>query len=293
VIIVENKEKSLTSTSINWYPGHMAKAKRIIKENIDMVDIVYEVIDARIPATSKMQDMDNIIKDKERVLIMTKSDLCDLEETNKWVKFYEKKGYHVLLLDLTKNQNLNKVFELTNTLMEEINSKRKAKGMKERKARVLIIGIPNVGKSTLINRLVNKKATNVGNKPGITKKLEWIRINENVELLDSPGILWPKFKTKEEAYNLGAMTAIKEEILPLDEISIHILKKLEKYYPNLLEKRYGIKKIDKDIEVTLTEIGKKRGCLVKGGEVDYDKVYSVIINDMMNGKIGKVTFDRK
>jgi len=199
----------------------------------------------------------------------------------------------VLLLDLTKNQNLNKVFELTNTLMEEINSKRKAKGMKERKARVLIIGIPNVGKSTLINRLVNKKATNVGNKPGITKKLEWIRINENVELLDSPGILWPKFKTKEEAYNLGAMTAIKEEILPLDEISIHILKKLEKYYPNLLEKRYGIKKIDKDIEVTLTEIGKKRGCLVKGGEVDYDKVYSVIINDMMNGKIGKVTFDRK
>ena len=177
--------------------------------------------------------------------------------------------------------------------MKDINEKRLAKGQKIRKCRVLIVGIPNVGKSTLINRLVNKKVVVTGNKPGVTKTLSWIRINDKIELLDSPGILWPKLDDYDTSYNLASLTAIKEEILPIDKVVIHILKKLNDYYPNILKERYKIDKVDFDeITNTLDEIGKKRGCLIKGGEIDYDKVYSIILNDIKNGVIKGITFDR-
>lgn len=286
-----NEEKGFQKGRINWYPGHMAKTKRLIKEQLDLIDMVYEVIDARMPYSSKIKDIDDIIKNKPRILIMTKYDLCDKKETDKWIKYYKEKDYNVLTLDLETKPNLKPLFDLTDKLMENINQKREQKGMLKKRARVLIIGIPNVGKSTLINRLVGKKATSVGNKPGVTKQLSWIRINEQLELLDTPGVLWPKLDNQKVALNLASLTAIKEEILPLFDVCEYILKTLLKYYPEKLEERYGITNID-DIIDAMDTIGKKRGCLIKGGEVDYDKVINIIMNDIKNNYFKNITFDR-
>lgn len=280
------------STNINWYPGHMAKTKRLILENINLIDVVYEVIDARIPYSSVVQEIDDLLKNKPHILIMTKSDLCDKKETNKWIENYKNEDKKVLLLDLEHNFDSKSIINLTEEIMEDVNAKRISKGLSKRRTRALIVGIPNVGKSTLINRLVGKKAVNVGNAPGITKELNWIRINEKIELLDTPGILWPKLDQNKIAYNLASLTAIKEEILPLFDVVSYILETLNNYYPEILKERYGIDGITDDIVDTLDIIGKKRGCLIKGGEIDYEKVYSIILNDIKNGYIKGITFDR-
>jgi len=279
-------------TNINWYPGHMAKAKRLISENLNLIDIVYEVIDARMPYSSKIVDINNYIKDKPRLIIMTKMDLCDKNETIKWMKYYEEKGYKVIGVDLMNNQSVTNIVKITNEIMSEKNQIREDKGLLKRRTRVLIVGIPNAGKSTLINRLVGKKATTVGNKPGVTKCLSWIRINESLELLDTPGILWPKFENEKVAFNLASLTAIKEDILPIEEVVIYILRTLYKYYPNILKERYNVSELDPDMIEVFDTIGKKRGCIIRGGEVDYDKVCSIVINDVKEGLIKNITFDR-
>ena len=281
-------------TNINWYPGHMAKTKRLISENLNLIDVVYEVIDARMPYSSKIKDVDNYIKDKPRILIMTKIDLCDMSETKKWIKYYEEKGYKVFTTNLENNPNLKQLFNMTEEIMVEKNESRENKGMSKRKTRVLVVGIPNAGKSTLINRLVGKKVSSVGNKPGVTKQLNWIRISDNLELLDSPGILWPKLDEELVAYNLASLTAIKEEVLPISNVVLYILKTLYNYYPEKLKDRYSIEEevTDDNYEDVLITIGKKRGCLIRGGEVDYDKVYTIVLNDIKNGLIKEITFDR-
>lgn len=280
-------------TNINWYPGHMAKTKRLISENINLIDIVYEVIDARIPYSSKIRDIDSILKDKPKILVVTKMDLCDVDETNKFLNKYKDEGYTVIPVDLVSGKNVNEIINKTKEILKPLDEKRIAKGLKKRSHRALIVGIPNVGKSTLINRLVGKKVTQVGNKPGVTKNLSWVRINNDIELLDSPGILWPKLDENEVALNLASMSAIKEEILKLSDISIHILNKLNDYYSDKLMERYNIDSVNKeDYLETLDIIGKKRGCLLKGGIVDYDKVYSVIVRDIKDANIKGITFDR-
>ena len=282
-------QESFSKVPISWYPGHMAKTKREIKEKIDLIDIVFEVVDARIPYSSKNKEIEEMTKGKPRVIVMTKIDLCDNDKTNKWIKYYEDRDYIVIPIDLINNPNTKIIFDKIKPLVDEINSKRKSKGLKERKARILIMGVPNVGKSTLINRLVGRKATNVGNRPGVTKNLEWIRINEKVELLDTPGILWPKLDEEEVAYNLASMTAIKEEVLDSEDIAIYIIKKLLSDYPDNIINRYSLTKTE-DIVDILDEIGKKIGAF-RNSETDYDRVYKRVIKDLQDGYLGKITFD--
>ena len=286
-----NAEKGFNKTVINWFPGHMAKTKREISENLNLIDIVYEVIDARMPISSKIVDIDDLIKDKPKILVVTKYDLCDKRETDFILNNYKEKGYNVIAVDLI-NGNVSNLINETNKIMKNINDARVKKGLKERSARVLIIGVPNVGKSTLINKLVGRKSAGVGNTPGFTKNLNWIRVNKDIELLDSPGILWPKLEDQEAAHILAALSSIKEEILNADSIACFILKKLYELYPEKLKERYGIEEIDEDSIEVYHLIGKKRGALSKGGITDYEKVSSIIINDLKNGYFGKITFDR-
>lgn len=280
--------------TINWYPGHMAKTKREISEKLNLIDVVYEVVDARMPLSSKIVDINDLIKDKPRIMVMTKYDLCDKPETDKIIKYYESTGYKVIPVDLMNNNNagVKKIIDATNEIMVDINNKRKEKGLMPRAGRVLIVGIPNAGKSTLINRLVGKKAAGVGNTPGFTKSLSWIRINKDLELLDSPGILWPKMEDQEAAHVLACLSSIKEEILNIDSIAIFILNKLFELYPEKLEERYGITELDEDYIETYDMIASRRGALTRGGVADYEKVSNIIVRDLKNGYFGNITLDR-
>lgn len=287
-----NSQESFSKVSISWYPGHMAKTKREILEKLNLIDVVYEVVDARMPLSSKIVDIDELIKDKPRILVMTKYDLCDKTETDKIIKYYEELGYKVVAVDLMSGLNVKKILDYTKEIMDIENKKRESKGMKPRAARALIVGVPNAGKSTLINRLVGKKSAGVGDTPGFTKSLSWIRINKDVELLDSPGILWPKMEDQEAAHILACLSSIKEEILNPDAIAVFILRKLYELYPERLEERYGVVELDEDLIEVYDIIAKKRGALSRGGVADYDKVSNIIIRDLKNGYFGNITFDR-
>ena len=290
--MAEKNEKVFSKTAINWYPGHMAKTRREISEKLNLIDIIYEVIDARMPRSSKIVDIDDLIKNKPRLLIMTKYDLCDKNETNKFIKYYEELGYQVIPVDLMTGTNVSKIIDASEVVLKEENEKRQSKGLKPRNIRALILGIPNAGKSTLINRLVGKKSAGVGNKPGFTKSLSWIRIHKNIDLLDTPGILWPKIEDQEAAHILASFSSIKEEILNEDQIASFILRKLYELYPKALEERYGIVDLDEDLIDAYDMIASRRGALTKGGVADYERVSRIILQDFKNGYFGPVTFDR-
>ena len=280
-------------TNINWYPGHMAKTRREVKEKLDLIDIVYEVIDSRMPISSKIVDIDDLIKNKPRILIATKYDLCDKEETDKILDNYRKSGYTVIPVDLMSGKNVNMIITKSLELLNEMNARREEKGLQKRRIRAILLGIPNVGKSTLINRLVGKKATSVGDRPGVTKNLSWIRINKDIDLLDSPGILWPKLENQYQAAILATLSSIKEEIVNNQDLAIFVLKIMNKLYPDKLLERYKLDSIDlTNIESVLDDIAKRRGALMKGGIADYDKVYNIIIKDMKDNAFGNITLDR-
>ena len=288
---MSKNDNGIAQININWYPGHMAKTKREIKEKIDLIDIVYEIIDARIPKSSRIMDLDELIHDKPRIMIFTKYDLCDKNITDKYINEL-KSNYVIIKTNLKENSNIAKeIISKTEEMLLNINKKRQEKGLNKRNYRALVIGVPNVGKSTLINRLAGRNIQSTGNIPGVTKNLSWIKLNKNIELLDTPGILWPKINDAIQALNLASLSSIKEEILNKEEISTYIIDTLYQYYPELLKDKYGIENVD-DINIVFDKIGRKRGCLLKGNIVDLEKVYTIIMNDLKEGKIGKITFDR-
>ena len=296
---MKDKEKSLPLTSINWYPGHMVKTKNEVKKILPLIDIVYELIDARIPYSSKinnignldliMEDIDSLIKNKKRILVMTKKDLCDVKETNKWIKYYEDMGYKVLLVSLNNNDDYKRIIDESNSIIEEINQNRSAKGLKPKEIKALVMGIPNVGKSTFINRLARKNVAVTGNKPGVTKSLTFLNTKYKMVVLDTPGVLWPKFEEEDVALNLAATGAIKIEVLPITEVAYHILSKLNKYYPDKLSSRYGLDKLTDD---TLDDYSKIAAKLNIANKEDFNRINNMIINDVRMEYIKEITFDR-
>lgn len=297
---MDKKEKSLPSTSINWYPGHMVKTKKQIIENLKIIDIVIEILDARIPNASRNPDIMQITKDKKKIIVLNKTDLANETETKKWMTFFKKQGIIAIPVDSNQGKGIKETLRAIQEITQEEVKKAADKGRTNKNIRVMICGVPNVGKSSFINRMINKKSAEVGNKPGVTKKKQWIRISNNVELLDTPGVLWPKFKDKEVALKLAYTGTIKEEVLDKSEIAYNLLKYLETNNKNELFLRYKltdqefnsiIHKDDKTLEL-MNLIAKKRGAIISGGEVDYEKIASIILNDFRTGKLGRITLEK-
>jgi len=277
------------NTNINFYPGHMAKTKRLLEEKKELIDIVYELIDARIPYSSKINDIDNVLLKLPRILILTKCDLADASDTLEWVKYYEELGYTVVCI--SNDKDIKKIFKVTNEVYRKSLLKRNNKGNKSNLIHVAIVGIPNVGKSTLINKMAGRKVTNTGNMPGITKNITWLNTNSNIVILDTPGILWPKLEQNEVALNLASMSAIREDLVPLSKVCEHIMKKYVKYYPNILKMRYNLESLA-NLDNVYNILAKRFGAYLSKGEIDYKRIYMMLINDIKLGNVSGITFDK-
>ena len=272
--------------NIQWYPGHMTKAKRMMQENI----VVIELVDARIPLSSKNPDIDELARNKSRIVLLNKYDLADSDKTQAWKNWYEKQGAFVTLVNSKSGQGVKNVTAIVQEACKEKIERDRRRGIINRPVRAMIVGIPNVGKSTFINSFAGKACTKTGNKPGVTKGKQWIRLNKNVELLDTPGILWPKFEDQEVGIKLALIGSIKEEILNITELSYILIKYLLENYPNVLEDRYEIEECS-DVVNVLEGIALKRGCKSKGDTLDLDKASSIIIDDFRTGKLGKISLE--
>lgn len=299
-----DKEKGFSKMSIVWFPGHMAKTRRQITEDLKMIDVVIELLDARIPISSQNPEIRQIIGNNKKVIVLNKSDLADESDNKKWVSKFQQEGNTVVLTDSNSGRGTQEVVRQVQKIMEEELNRYAEKGRKGRKIRTMIVGIPNVGKSSFINRIANKNSAKVGNKPGVTKDKQWIRVNENIELLDTPGVLWPKFESEKVALNLAFTGTIKEEILDSVEIAYQLTKfLLNNYRENIIE-RYSldsnmideILKQEQDENENIYEImqiiGKKRGAIISGGNIDDEKTSKLILDDFKSGKLGRITLEK-
>lgn len=283
--------------TIQWFPGHMTRAKRQIEEKLKLIDVVFELIDARVPVASRNPMIDEIVGAKPRLILLNKADLADPAMNAKWIDWFRSFGREILAIDANTGTGVKEISGRVKLLLREKIERQIAKGMKPRPARALIVGIPNVGKSTLINRLAGRSAAVTGDRPGVTKGQQWIRTGGDLELLDTPGILWPKFEDPEVGFKLAATGAIKEEVLHIDEVACYLLRWLAAEYPGTLKDRYGLADVPAQLPDVaaaagvLEEIGRRRGCLAGGGHVDYEKAAGVVLRDLRTGKLGRITLE--
>lgn len=273
-----------------WYPGHMTKAKRMMQEDIKLIDVVIELVDARIPISSKNPDIDELAKNKSRVILLNKSDLADKKSTNIWKKWFQNQGYFVALVNSKNGSGVKAVHEVILDACKEKIERDRKRGILNRPVRAMIVGIPNVGKSTFINSFAGKACTKTGNKPGVTKGKQWIRLNKSVELLDTPGILWPRFEDQSVGLKLAFIGSIKEELLNVLDLAIELITFTVAHYPTHLEKRYGITESSDAIE-TLSNIAQIRSCKLKGDQLDLMKAAGFVLDDFRSGKLGLITLE--
>ena len=291
-------------TNINWFPGHMAKTRKQITEDLKLVDVVVEMLDARIPISSQNPEIRQIVQNKKKLVVLNKSDLSDEKENQRWINKFEQQGTRAILVDSNSGRGIENVIKQIQNMMAEDLAKLSNQGRIGRKIRVMVVGIPNVGKSSFINRITKKTSAEVGNKPGVTKSKQWIRVNEQIELLDTPGVLWPKFENEEVGLNLAYTGTIKDEILETVEIAYHLTKFLLNNYKDRLIKRYSlneeqINKIlnqdqeeNENIYEIMQLIGKKRGTIISGGNIDDEKTSKIILDDFRSGRMGRITIEK-
>ncbi|MEE1038785.1 MAG: ribosome biogenesis GTPase YlqF [Eubacterium sp.] len=273
--------------TINWYPGHMKKTRELIQENLKLVDIAIEVVDARIPASSRNPIIDDLIKNKDRIIILNKSDLSDEKENEKWAEKFRAKGYHVLSLNCMTGVGIKQLYKL----LEKVQDEKNADKVRKRKLRMMIVGVPNVGKSSLINRLTGKKSTQTGDRPGVTKGKQWLTLSNGMQLLDTPGILWPKFEDPKVGINLAFCGSIRDEIIPLDELALELITWLQENYPELLMKRYKLDELGEMPLDTMEAIAAKRGFIMSGKRIDYERTARTVLDEFRAGTIGNITLE--
>ena len=276
--------------NVQWYPGHMTKAKRQMQEDLKLIDLIIELVDARVPLSSRNPDIDQLGQNKSRLILLNKADLADERQNEAWKEYFQSKGFHVVKVDSRNGAGMKTIQNVIQEACKEKIERDRRRGIKNRPIRAMVAGIPNVGKSTFINTFAGKACAKTGNKPGVTKGKQWIRLNKNVELLDTPGILWPKFEDQEVGIRLAFVGSIKDDILNMEELALKLIDYLKEHYTGLLEKRYGISEAGNAVEI-LGEIAKARGCLKKGEELDYTKASGLLFDDFRGGKIGRITLE--
>lgn len=276
--------------NVQWYPGHMTKAKRQMQEDLKLIDLIIELVDARIPLSSRNPDIDELGKNKARLILLNKSDLADERYNEQWSAYFQKKGFYVVKVNAKSGAGLKSIQGVIQEACKAKIERDRRRGIKNRPIRAMVVGIPNVGKSTFINSYAGKACAKTGNKPGVTKGKQWIRLNKTLELLDTPGILWPKFEDQEVGKRLAFIGSIKDEILNLEELSLELLDYIRTNYPGLLNTRYGIE--EEGTPVSLLEaVADKRRCLIRGQEIDYAKAAGIVMEEFRNGKIGRITLE--
>lgn len=277
--------------NIQWYPGHMTKAKRAMQEDIKLIDLIIELVDARAPLSSRNPDIDELGKGKGRIILLNKADLAGEGGNAAWTSYFEGKGFQVMKIDARKNAGLKQIHSVIQAACSEKIERDRRRGILNRPIRAMVVGIPNVGKSTFINSFAGKAAAKTGNKPGVTKGNQWIRLNKQVELLDTPGILWPKFEDQSVGLKLAFLGSVNDEILDRDELSAELIRFLMRLYPGLLAERYGCEEEGKEPHEVLAQIAKSRSCLLKGGEYDLSRAAKLLLEDFRAGKLGRITLE--
>ena len=276
--------------NVQWYPGHMTKAKRQMQEDIKLIDLIIELVDARVPLSSRNPDIDELGKNKSRLILLNKSDLADERQNEAWKTYFQAKGFYVVKVDSRNGSGMKAINNVIQEACKEKMERDRKRGILNRPVRAMVVGIPNVGKSTFINALAGKACAKTGNKPGVTKGKQWIRLNKNVELLDTPGILWPKFEDQTVGLRLAFIGSIKDEILQTEELASELVKFLNQSYPGVLEEKYTIESSEDNYEV-LRRIAESRHCLVRGSELDVEKAAAILLDDFRNGRLGRLTLE--